>query len=263
MSDGSAGDLAPSVVVTCVDRVARITLDRPPLNILDLATLSALDAALAELATHADLQVVVLGSAGARAFSAGVAVEDHVPDRIERMLSTFHGAVRRLRALPAISIAVVRGHCLGGGLELAASCDLVVAAESARFGQPEVDLGCFPPLAAALFPSLVGPRVALELIATGRRLTAAEACRLGLVGECVPDADLEDRVAALVGELTAKSAPVLHLIKRAVAAGSEAAFDSALATTERLYLEELPAIADMAEGFDAFLAKRPPRWRHR
>lgn len=245
------------------ERVAWLTLNRPPLNILDLATLEALDAAVADLGGNPELQVVVLAAAGERAFSAGVAVEDHTPDKVERMLATFHGALRRLRALPAISIAAVRGHCLGGGLELAASCDLVIATEGAGFAQPEVELGCFPPLAAALYPSLIGPRATLELLATGRRLSSAEALALGLISERVADGDLDARLAELIGQLTAKSAAATRLIKRAVAAGAEAAFDRALAEAERLYLEDLCRSEDMTEGLTAFLEKRAPRWRHR
>ena len=260
----SAGAATADPVLAARDgRVARLTLNRPPLNVLDLATLEALDRALADLAADPDLQVVVVAAAGDRAFSAGVSVQDHSPDRVGSMLATFHGALARLRALPAVSVAAVRGLCLGGGLELAASCDLVVAADDASLGQPEVDLGCFPPLAAALYPSLIGPRATLDLLATGRRLTAAEAQALGLISERVAAGDLERRVAELVATLTAKSAAVLRLIKRAVAAGSARPFTDALAESERLYTEELCATADMAEGLAAFLAKRPPRWRHR
>ena len=244
-------------------RSARLTLNRPPLNVLDLATLEALDRALADLAGDPDLQVVVVAAAGDRAFSAGVAVQDHTPDRVEAMLATFHGALARLRALPAVSVAAVRGLCLGGGLELAASCDLVVAADDASLGHPEVDLGCFPPLAAALYPSLIGPRATLELLATGRRLTAEQAQALGLVSERVAAGDLERRVAELVETLTGKSAVALRLIKRAVAAGSALLFVDAFAESERLYTEELCTTADMAEGLAAFEAKRRPKFTGR
>lgn len=254
---------AATVRVRRTGRVAHLTLDRPPLNVLDLATLHALDGALADLGGDPELQVLVIAGAGERAFSAGVAVQDHTPDRIDEMLATFHGAIRRLRALPAVSVAAVRGLCLGGGLELAAGCDLVVAADGAQLGQPEVELGCFPPLAAALYPALIGPRATFELLATGRRLDAAEALAIGLISERVAAADLDRRVGELVASLAAKSAPVLRLIKRAVAAGSEAAFAAALAESERLYTEELCPTADMTEGLQAFLEKRPPRWRHR
>lgn len=246
-------------------RTATLLVDRPPLNVLDLETLDRLDRALAGLAADPDLQVVVVAGGGERAFSAGVAVEDHTPDKVERMLTTFHRALGRLTALPAVTVARVHGHCLGGGLELAASCDLVIAAESAGFGQPEVDLGCFPPWAAATYPAKIGRAATLELLTTGRRLSAGEAARLGLVHRVVPDDELERATGELVAAIAAKSAAVTRLIKRAVAAGDhrgggEAA---AIAACERLYLDELCATEDMEEGLAAFLAKRPPSWRHR
>lgn len=253
-----------SVRLETAGRVATLTLDRPPLNVLDLATLEALDSALAGLAAGGEPpQVLLVTAAGERAFSAGVAVEDHTAERVERMLATFHGALRRLRQLPAVSVAVVRGLCLGGGLELAASCDLVVAADDAELGQPEIAVGCFPPLAAALYPSALGPWRAAELLLTGRRLGAAEAAAWGLVNRCVPAAELSGEVASLVGEITAHSAAVTRLTRRALDSGREAAFEAALAECERLYSQELCATEDMQEGLDAFLDKRPPHWRHR
>jgi len=253
-------------------RVAVLTLDRPPLNVLDLATLAELERAVAGLeagAAEGRPQVVVVRSASPRAFSAGVAVEDHTPDRIEEMLGRFHGALRRLRALPAVSVAAVAGYCLGGGMELALACDLVVAEEGARFAQPEIDLGCYPPFAAALYPALVGPQRAFDLLATGRALTAAEAERWGLVARLAPDGGLDAAVDELVETLLGKSAAVLALTKRACRADDDegpaepGAFERALDGSERIYLEELAATADMQEGLDAFLAKRRPEWKHR
>jgi cyclohexa-1,5-dienecarbonyl-CoA hydratase len=183
------------------------------------------------------------------------------------MLATFHGAVRRLRASPAMTVAAVSGWCLGGGLELAAACDLLVAADDAVFGQPEVDLGCFPPLAAALYPARVGAGRTLDWLVTGRRFGAGEAVAAGLAARAVPTAELAGEIRALVAAVTGKSAAVTRLIKRAVAAGAEAGpgsgFARALAECERIYREELVATADMAEGVAAFLEKRPPAWRHR
>jgi cyclohexa-1,5-dienecarbonyl-CoA hydratase len=171
--------------------------------------------------------------------------------------------VRRLRALPAVSVAVVRGLCLGGGLELAASCDLVLAAEGATFGQPEIDLACFPPLAAALYPRALGPWRAADLVLTGRRLSAAEAEAWGLVTRRVPEAGLDAAAEELAAALLAKSAPALAAARRALAAGLELPLPRALAESERIYTDEIGPSADLAEGVAAFLAKRPPRWRHR
>ena len=200
---------------------------------------------------------------GDDAFSAGSAVQDHTPERARAMLTTFHRAVDTLRRLPAITIAAVRGHCLGGGLELAACCDMVLATDDSRFGQPEVDLGCFPPVAAALFPARLGSARTLELLLSGRLLDCAEAARLGLVTWRVPAADLESKIAEISTRITSKSAAVTRRIKRAVQAARGRAFSEALAETERIYLEDLLGTEDAREGVAAFLDKRAPQWRHR
>jgi cyclohexa-1,5-dienecarbonyl-CoA hydratase len=223
---------------------------------------SRLDEALATLDDPA-LQPVFLRGAGPRAFSAGVAVQDHTPETIDRMLAGLHGAIRRLDALPAVTIAAVQGHCLGGGMELALACDLVLATDDARFGQPEIELGCFPPVAAALYPRRIGAGRTLELLLTGRTLSASEAEALGLVTWRVAEGGLDLGLARVTAELTAKSAAVTRLVKRAVRAGRDHGFPASLAETERLYLGDLARTEDMEEGLAAFLAKRPPVWRHR
>lgn len=240
-----------------------LTFDRPPLNVLDLDLVARLDDALERVAGEAETRLLVLRGGGSRAFSAGVSVADHAPDEIEAMLTGFHGVCLRLRALPMLSVAVVQGHCLGGGCELAASADFLLATDGARFGQPEIDVGCFAPLAAALYPKLLGPARTLELLATGRTLDAEEAERIGLVTWRVPAAELEAKLDQLHRTLAGKSLPVLQLTKRAVAAGRDLPFGEALAATERLYTEELSRLEDLEEGVAAFLEKRPPRWRDR
>lgn len=255
--------MSESVLLTRAGRTATLTLNRPPLNILDLAALALLNERLAELAADSDLQVLVLRGAGERAFSAGVSVQDHTPDKVRAMLDGLHGAIRRLRDLPAVAVAAVQGHCLGGGMELALGCDLVLATDDSRFGQPEIELGCYPPAAAALYPRLLGPSRTLELLLTGRTLAAEEAERLGLVTWRVEAGGLDLGISRVEADLTAKSAAVTRLTKRAVAAGRDAGFDEALRETERLYLQDLCATADMEEGLAAFLAKRQPVWQHR
>ncbi|HXO19710.1 MAG TPA: enoyl-CoA hydratase-related protein [Thermoanaerobaculia bacterium] len=244
-------------------RTATVTLNRPPLNILDLPTLARLGEVLADLAADAELQLVFLRGQGDRAFSAGVSVQDHTPDKIGAMLAGLHGAIRRLRDLPAVAVAAVHGHCLGGGMELALACDLVLATEDSRFGQPEIDLGCYPPAAAALYPALLGAPRTLELLLTGRTFTGEEAERLGLVTWRVPAGGLDMGIAEVAADLTGKSAAVTRLAKRAVRAGRDLPFAQALAETERLYLEELSRTADMEEGLAAFVEKRKPVWKHR
>lgn len=261
MSDGN-GETASAVRIERTGRTATLWIDRPPLNVLDLATLDELRRAVEELAAEPP-QVLLVRGAGERAFSAGVAVEDHTPDKIGAMLEGFHGALRALRALPSVNLAVVQGHCLGGGMELAAACDLVLAGDGARFGQPEIELGCYPPYAAALYPALLGAKRTFDLLLTGRTIDAAEAHRIGFVSRLVPAADLEAAAEGLGAELTAHSAAVTRLTKKAIRAGEGEAFETALAECERIYLDELAATTDMEEGLTAFLEKRPPDWQHR
>lgn len=229
-------------------RLARITLARPPLNVLDLAHLEELADAVGKAR---DAAILVLGADG-RCFSAGNDVADHAPARAPAMLAAFHRAIRGLLALDAITVADVRGDALGGGCELVLACDLCVAAPAARFGQPEIDVGCFPPVAAALLPARVGWARAVDLIATGRRIDAATAERWGLVARVA-----EDGAEPLVQELLAKSPEVLRTTKAALRAARTGGLDAA----ERVYLERLLPLPDCAEGVAAFLAKRPPRWR--
>ncbi len=255
--------MSDTVLLERAGRTATLTLNRPPLHILDLATLNRLNEVIARLAVDPDLQVVVLRGAGERAFSAGVSVQDHTPDKVREMLDGLHGAIRGLRDLPAVAVAAVQGHCLGGGMELALGCDLVLATDDARFGQPEIELGCYPPAAAALYPRLLGTARTLELLLSGRTLSCEEAERLGLVTWRVEAGGLDLGIARVLADLTAKSAAVTRLTKRAVSAGRDLPFDAAIEETEQIYLQDLCATADMEEGLTAFLEKRKPVWQHR
>lgn len=254
--------MAPALALARSGRVATLTLDRPPLNILDLAALGELHEALAALEADDSLQALVLRG-GERAFSAGVSVQDHTPDRIDAMLESFHAGLAILYDFPAPTVAVIRGHCLGGGMELAAACDLRLCTAGSRFGQPEIELGCYPPWAAASYPELLGPAVAAELLLTGRIFDAAEAERLGFVQRAVPEPELDAAVADLVGRITGHSAAVTRLTVRALRAGRGTGFAAALAESERIYKEELTRTHDMREGLTAFLEKRKPEWSHR
>ena len=160
-------------------------IDRPPVNVLDIATLDALNAALAEAASDRGLKVLVLSGAG-RAFCAGVDVADHTEERVESMLQAFHGRMGRIMALEAPVIALVHGAALGGGCELALACDFVLASDDLKLGQPEIQLAVFPPVAAALLPRLIGRQNALDLVLTGRTISGEEAQRLGLVSHAWP-----------------------------------------------------------------------------
>ena len=228
-------------------RLARIILDRPPLNILDLAHLDQLADCVAQ-ARGASIVVLQAGE-GSRCFSAGNAIQDHVPENAPEMLKHFHGAIHALLKTSAVTVADVRGDALGGGCELVTVCDLVYATPDARFGQPEIKVGCYPPVAAALLPRRIGWTRAVEMITTGRLLDADEAVEFGLVTRVAANG-ADDAIA----ELLAQSPAVLRLAKRAMMTGD-------VAEAERLYRDELLQLPDCTEGVLAFLEKRPPRWR--
>jgi len=237
-----------------------VTLQRPPLNILGIDTLRELRRVLRWLPKRRDLKVVVLRSGLAGTFSAGTDVRDHRRGRVARMLSAFHRLILFLDQVPQATIAAVDGRALGGGAELALACDFVLATPSSRFGLPEIDLGCFPPVAAVALPRFTG-RLALEMILLGRPIPAEEARQRGLINDVVDD--LDAATSDWVARISAKSGSVLGLARRAVRRGTRGSFVKALARTERFYLEELTRTQDSQEGIDAFLEKRPPRWTDR
>lgn len=230
------------------------------MNVLDLATIRELHDALAELESRRDAKVVVLRSALAGTFSAGVDVAAHEPDQVGVMLEAFHGVFRILDTMPQLAIAAVDGRCLGGACELAMFCDVVLATRKSVFALPEIDVGCFPPVAAVVLPRLVG-RAAVEMILTGAPVTAVEAARIGLTTRVVEDLDAE--VHRWTAALAGKSGAVLGIARRALRQGGLDSFDAALARSEGLYRDELAATADCAEGVRAFLEKRPPQWTDR
>jgi cyclohexa-1,5-dienecarbonyl-CoA hydratase len=242
--------------------VARIVLKRPPLNILHREMIRELRSALGALRSEPALRVLVLAAEG-KAFSAGVAVEDHLPDRVRPMIEAFHGVFREMRRLGCPTLAAVQGPALGGGCELACAADVVVASETARLGQPEIQLGVFPPIAALLFPHRIGAARTLRLILSGEVLSAREAEAIGLVDRVVPAEGLSEAVGELVARFREKSAPALRLAKRAVLAAAGRGFDEGLEHVERLFLDELMATRDATEGLRAFLEKRPAVWEHR
>jgi cyclohexa-1,5-dienecarbonyl-CoA hydratase len=240
--------------------VARIALARPPLNVIDLQMAAELNHALVTLRARPNLRALVISAEG-RAFSAGVSIEDHLPERVGAMLPAFHDVFRNLRALEVTTIAAVHGAALGGGCELACFADFVIAAEGATFGVPEIKLASFPPVAAVHFPRRIGAARTLQLVLTGDVIGARDAERIGLVDRVVAADALPAAVEAVAGKLAEKSAAVLRLARRAVLDGGE--FERALAEAERLFLHQLMKTADATEGLKAFLAKRAPVWAHR
>lgn len=246
------------------DRVARITLARPPLNVLNIAMMREIGDALGECSRQRDLVAIVFdGASECRAFSAGVAVEEHVEETIYQMLDSFHTIFRLLWQIARPTIAVVEGPALGGGCELVAACDIVIASERARFGQPEIKLGVFPPVAAILLPQIVGEKRARELILTGEIIEAAEASRVGLVNYVVPSGHLEQKLVETLSKLRGLSAVALELTRRALDSARGRSVEAALREVENMYLHELMKSEDANEGVKAFMEKRKPIWRNR
>ncbi|HEV7473269.1 MAG TPA: enoyl-CoA hydratase-related protein [Pyrinomonadaceae bacterium] len=246
------------------DRVARLTFARPPVNIFNIAMMLEINDALNKCAQQRELVAIVFAAAtDCRAFSAGVAVEEHVEETIFQMLDSFHAIFRSLEQIARPTIAVVDGAALGGGCELVAACDIVIASERARFGQPEIKLGVFPPVAALLLPQVIGDKRARELILTGELIEAAEALRLGLVNYLLPAAELEQKTAEILSRFRQLSAAALGVAKEAMNLGRARSLDSALKEVENLYLNELMKTYDATEGIKAFIEKRKPEWRNR
>jgi len=256
----STGD--SNIICELRDGVARVTLNRPPLNILDIAMIGELQRALAQVQSQDDVKVLVIGHQG-KAFSAGVAIEDHTPEKVPEMLEKFHGVFRLLHSLTVPSLALVDGMALGGGCELAVFCDMVIASDRATFGQPEIKVGVFPPVAAVLFPHLIGRNRALELLLTGKIVGAVEAKAIGLINQVFPAGGFRENAEEFIGQLTSLSGPVLKLTKRAVDQSLYTSLIDGLAAVEQLYLGELMKTEDAHEGLNAFLEKRKPAWKNR
>jgi cyclohexa-1,5-dienecarbonyl-CoA hydratase len=257
-------DKYQSIKFTIEDRVGRISFARPPLNVFNIAMMREITDALNECLGARDMVAILFEAApGSRAFSAGVAIEEHVEETIYQMLDSFHAIFRALEQLGKPTIAIVDGAALGGGCELVAGCDIVIATERARFGQPEIKLGVFPPVAAVLLPRIIGDKRARELILTGELIDPAEALRLGLVNAVVAHTELEQKTEGLLVKLRELSAPALEAAKRAIDMACGASFENALSQVEDLYLNELMKTEDAHEGIKAFMEKRKPVWKNR
>jgi len=249
----------PRLTIELDPTVARISLQNPPLNIIDIRMMEELSASLSQIESRSDVSTIILAGAG-KAFSAGVDVAAHTPDKVEEMLVKFHAAIRALVATKKVTIAAVHGHCLGGGAELAMVCDIVLTSESAQWGFPEIRLGCYPPVACAALASLVGQKRAADLILTGRTISGTEAAAIGLATRAVPEGQLAVAVAECVEQLRTLSPASLAITKKAFYAWDAMHFDKGLARSEKIYLEELMKTEDAQEGIRAFMEKREPKW---
>jgi cyclohexa-1,5-dienecarbonyl-CoA hydratase len=249
-----------SIAVSEAEGIAAITLNRPPVNVMNIAMMAEINTALESL--RASNIAALLFRANGKAFSAGVDVSDHTADKVADMIREFHDIFRKLAATDALTIAAVNGAALGGGCELATFCDIVLASDRAKFGQPEVQVGVLPPVAACILPLQVGIKKAIELNAIGATIKADEAYHIGLVNQCYPAEEFDQRVEDYLNGIRKLSRPVVRMAKKATAMVVREQVLSHLDQVERLYLDDLMKLPDAHEGLAAFMEKREPRWQH-
>ena len=243
-----------------VDTYARITLNRPPLNIMNIEMMSEIGEVLESLHNEDHVKLIVFNSA-CNVFSAGVDMADHTPQKVFQLLDAFHKIFLSMGEIGKPTVAAVNGAALGGGCELATFCDVVIASETAKFGQPEIKVGVFPSIATVVFPYLVGKKKAMELILTGDAIEAKEALALGLVNRVVPSDKLDSAVKEFASKVTLSSGAVLQMMKRTMLSGEGLNFQDALKRAQDIYLNQLMALEDTSEGLNAFLERRAPVWK--
>lgn len=242
--------------------IARIALNRPPANVLSVEMMEEVNAALESLEYQREVKLVVLSSTG-KYFSAGFEVGDHLGDRAYVMLECFRRIFENLVKLDKPTLAVVAGPAMGAGSILAAACDIVLAAQSSKFGHPEIKAGVFNTVAAVLLPHFVGRKRTYDMLLGGGSLTAAEAERIGLISRAIADDKLESEAALVIQRFQEGSAPVLQATRRAIAGALDLPFSEALRHTEDVYLNQLMGSEDAEEGLKAVMEKRKPVWKGR
>ncbi len=243
------------------DKTGYLTLQRDDdLNIINIEMMNEINDAIESLGDGSGLKALVIRARG-RAFSAGVDVAEHTEELVEKMIKTFHLMFLVLDRMECPTIAVVHGAALGGGCELACFCDMVLAREGVKFGQPEIKVGVFPPVAAAAFPQYSHLKKMYELMLIGDVILAEEAERIGLVNRVYPKDEFEKKAEEFIYRLTSNSGAILRHCKKAIRESLGKSFGEALELSERIYLKEMMKSYDAHEGLTAFMEKRKPEWR--
>lgn len=245
------------ITVALQPPAARVVLNNPPLNVIDISMMDELRAALEQIETRAEISTIVFAGSE-RAFSGGVDIAAHTSDKVREMLTAFHSVIRSVVDNSKLTIASVRRHCLGGGAELALVCDVVYASPDSVWGFPEIKLACYAPVASVALSAIVGQKLAAELLLTGRTLSGPEALAAGLVNGLADDP--ETLVTECVQRMSQLSPVALALAKKAFYAWDSIHFDKGLLRAEQIYHDELMKTADAQEGIAAFIERRRPRW---
>ncbi|MGA7920533.1 MAG: enoyl-CoA hydratase/isomerase family protein [Candidatus Acidiferrales bacterium] len=242
--------------------VAHLRLDRPQQNLLNERMLMEVAAGINSVSEKRQIKMILLDSAG-KAFSGGIELGEYTQRRVFQLLDAFHNAFAAMLDTSKPVVVVVNGPAFGGGAELAALGDLVIATPNARFSQPEIQLGAFPPLAAAVLPYILGPKLALELVLMGEPLSAERACEVGLVNWLVPEDKLVPKVDEVVARVTAQSGPVLTMAKKAILGSMGLPLREGVRNSMKVFLNELADLEDSQEGLRALVEKRAPKWKNR
>lgn len=243
------------------DKTAKVTLNTPPSNWLTILMMKEINQVLAEVKMDPSIQLLVFDHAGEKAFCDGVDVADHTPDKVDEMIEVFHRMFRLMHEIDATTVAVVNGRSLGGGCELMAFCDIVIASEKSRIGQPEIAVGVFPPVAAAWFSKIIGLKKTYELLLTGKIINAKEAEAIGLVNVVLPVENFQEGVDKFLGDFLRQSRPIAMWTKRAIKASLNVDFSESLKASEILYLDGCMKTVDANEGISAFMEKRKAVWQ--
>ena len=243
-------------------QVEKIILVKPKYNILDIPMMNELNAELEKIAADENLKCVVLTGEG-RSFCAGVDIEDHKPEKVDEMAAAFNRIFVLINMIDIPVIAAVNGACLGGGMEVAIACDMVIASKKAIFGQPEVKLGFFPPYGAIRLPELVGPAKTIEILTTGQNYSAQASKDFGFVSQVASADSFEEAVQKQVKQITMSSPLIIRLNKRAVKRHMGTSFAQSIDLVSDYFLNTLMKTEDTLEGIASFEEKRRAVWKNR